>query len=180
MRNWAFLVLETLFWSVFLWIVCKMFDVSLICDGRLTLFLKCWFFANEILILVGWRFCHELFIPLSEIKGRFIVAVSIKLCCIRLHYLLSFSHYKYPIEVQWYRLKSDWKLIFLCFAMFALFCPHGLLLFLILETELKILMSTTGYPRSLQWRPEVTLGCKQCCVTNGYLQRVVWDVNGYF
>ena len=25
----------------------------------------------------------------------------------------------------------------------------------------------------------MTLACKQCCVTNGYLQRVVWDVNGF-
>ena len=26
----------------------------------------------------------------------------------------------------------------------------------------------------------MTLACKQCCVTNGYLQRVVWDVNDFF
>ena len=26
---------------------------------------------------------------------------------------------------------------------------------------------------------EVTLACKQCCVTNGYLQRVVWGVNSF-
>ena len=32
----------------------------------------------------------------------------------------------------------------------ALFCVHGLILFLILEIELKFLMSTTGCPRSLQ------------------------------
>ena len=25
----------------------------------------------------------------------------------------------------------------------------------------------------------VTLACKRCCVTNGYLQRFVWDVNGF-
>lgn len=102
-------------------------------------------------------------------------SVSIKLCCIRLHYLLCFSHHKYPIEVQWYRLKSDWKLIFLCFAVFALFCVHGLVLFLILETERKFLMSTTGFPRSLQecggdsclhavlrYRRLVTKGCMGC------------------
>ena len=26
---------------------------------------------------------------------------------------------------------------------------------------------------------DVTLACKRCCVTNGYLQRFVWDVNGF-
>ena len=26
----------------------------------------------------------------------------------------------------------------------------------------------------------MTLAWKQCCVTNGYLQRVVWDVNDFF
>ena len=25
----------------------------------------------------------------------------------------------------------------------------------------------------------MSLACKQCCVTNGYLQRVVWDVNDF-
>ena len=27
---------------------------------------------------------------------------------------------------------------------------------------------------------DVTLDCERCCVTNGYLQRLVWDVNGFF
>ena len=26
---------------------------------------------------------------------------------------------------------------------------------------------------------DVTLACERCCVTNGYLQRLVWDVNGF-
>ena len=26
---------------------------------------------------------------------------------------------------------------------------------------------------------DVTLGCERCCVTNGYLQGLVWDVNGF-
>ena len=26
---------------------------------------------------------------------------------------------------------------------------------------------------------DATLACKRCCVTNGYLQRLVWDVNGF-
>ena len=26
----------------------------------------------------------------------------------------------------------------------------------------------------------MTLACKRCCVTSGYLQRLVWDVNGFF
>ena len=26
---------------------------------------------------------------------------------------------------------------------------------------------------------EVTLACERCCVTNGYLQRFVWDANGF-
>ena len=26
---------------------------------------------------------------------------------------------------------------------------------------------------------DVTLACERCCVTNGYLQRFVWDVNGF-
>ena len=25
----------------------------------------------------------------------------------------------------------------------------------------------------------VTLACELCCVTNGYLQRFVWDANGF-
>ena len=28
-------------------------------------------------------------------------------------------------------------------------------------------------------KADVTLACEQCCVTNGYLQRLVWDVNGF-
>ena len=27
---------------------------------------------------------------------------------------------------------------------------------------------------------DVTLACEWCCVTNGYLQRFVWDVFGFF
>ena len=27
---------------------------------------------------------------------------------------------------------------------------------------------------------DVTLACERCCVTNGYLQRLVWDANGFF
>jgi len=26
---------------------------------------------------------------------------------------------------------------------------------------------------------DVALACERCCVTNGYLQRLVWDVNGF-
>ena len=26
---------------------------------------------------------------------------------------------------------------------------------------------------------DVTFACERCCVTNGYLQRLVWDVNGF-
>ena len=26
---------------------------------------------------------------------------------------------------------------------------------------------------------DVTLACGRCCVRNGYLQRFVWDVNGF-
>ena len=26
---------------------------------------------------------------------------------------------------------------------------------------------------------DVTLACERCCVTNGYLQRLVWDFNGF-
>ena len=26
---------------------------------------------------------------------------------------------------------------------------------------------------------DVTLACERCCVTNGYLQGLVWDVNGF-
>ena len=26
---------------------------------------------------------------------------------------------------------------------------------------------------------DVTLACERCCVTNGYLQRFVWDANGF-
>ena len=26
----------------------------------------------------------------------------------------------------------------------------------------------------------MTLACERCYVTNGYLQRLVWDVNGFF
>ena len=26
---------------------------------------------------------------------------------------------------------------------------------------------------------DVTLACERCCVTNGYLQSLVWDVNGF-
>ena len=28
-------------------------------------------------------------------------------------------------------------------------------------------------------KTDVTLASEQCCVTNGYLQRLVWDVNGF-
>ena len=83
-------------------------------------------------------------------KERLIVAVLIKLFCISLHWLLYVSHHKYPIELQCYRLKSDRKLILLCFDIFALFNVHGHWFFVIVETELKFVMSTTGYPRSLQ------------------------------
>ena len=26
----------------------------------------------------------------------------------------------------------------------------------------------------------MTLACERCCVTNGYLQKLIWDVNGFF
>ena len=26
---------------------------------------------------------------------------------------------------------------------------------------------------------DVTLACERCCVINGYLQRLLWDVNGF-
>ena len=41
-----------------------------------------------------------------------------------------------------------------------------------------------GEPQAAQahyMNADVTLACacERCCVTNGYLQRLVWDVNGF-
>ena len=34
-------------------------------------------------------------------------------------------------------------------------------------------------PKVITWTRTWLLQCKRCCVTNGYLQRIVWDVNGF-
>ena len=38
----------------------------------------------------------------------------------------------------------------------------------------KLVYQVTGGPSA-----NVTLACERCCVTNGHLQRLVWDVNGF-
>ena len=39
-------------------------------------------------------------------------------------------------------------------------------------------LSQKGRRPKLTTRANVTLACERC-VTNGYLQRIVWDVNGF-
>ena len=48
----------------------------------------------------------------------------------------------------------------------------------------KITFGSTRYPKpqvaqAHYMNADVTLACERCCVTNGYLQRLVWDVNGF-
>ena len=47
------------------------------------------------------------------------------------------------------------------------------------DEGIKKMCSITGGPSSLHERTDVTLACGRCCITNGYLQRFVWDVNGF-
>ena len=106
-------------------------------------------FANEILLsrlkILPWTL-HTAFRDEGEINRGSLD----QFCCISLHWLLYVSHCKYVIELQCYRLKSEWRLILLCFDIFALFNVHAYWFFVIVETEVKFVMSTTGSPRLLQ------------------------------
>ena len=40
-------------------------------------------------------------------------------------------------------------------------------------------LACTQVPQAHYMNADLTLACERCCVTNGYLQRLVWDVNGF-
>ena len=53
------------------------------------------------------------------------------------------------------------------------------------KERMNLCINSTVYSRSQAAQAhyrnaDVTLACEQCFVTNGYLQRLVWDVNGFF
>ena len=41
------------------------------------------------------------------------------------------------------------------------------------------MLSTSQAAQAHYRNADVTIACERCCVTNGYLQRFKWDINGF-
>ena len=47
------------------------------------------------------------------------------------------------------------------------------------KKQLQSLLGKLSFVTQAAQTHYMTLACERCCVTNGYLQRLVWDVNGF-